>query len=63
MKGKFVVELELPKFATKTDAKGYVEDAVKSWHGSLFPGDFGDDGDPMFDLDSDTVKVRFFRRK
>lgn len=54
------VTFELPEGATKTEAKEYVLDAVSTWRGSLRPPgsyDEADDGDPMWGLDSDTVKV------
>jgi len=63
VKAKFVVELELPPTATKTDARGYIEECVRSWRGSLFPGNDFEDADPMWDLDPNSVKVSFYRRE
>jgi len=60
---RLVVELTLPEGATQTRARAYVEEAVQCWAGSLQPpgADLGDgtvaQGDPMFNLDKDTVKV------
>ena len=59
----FNVSFKLPEGATREQAKQYVVDAVSQWHGSLQPpgADLGDgtkaDGDPMFDLDANTVVV------
>jgi hypothetical protein len=60
MKVSFKVSFELPENATINDAYHYVEDSVASWHGSLRPAEsYGDNdpGDPMFNLNSDTVTV------
>lgn len=52
------VSFELPEGATVRAAQAYIADAVGSWHGSLKPTGHEDgDGDPMFDLDPDTIKV------
>lgn len=53
----FGVMLKLPKGATTTDARHYVEDALKNWHGAL-----ANDGDVMFHLDPDTVEVWSIRK-
>lgn len=63
---RLTVELKIPKLATHQEVRAYVEDAVKSWCGSLEPvgrsrGDSPETyttGDPMFDLDQDSVQVR-----
>ena len=57
---RVVIELEKPEDASFEDIASYVEDAVATWCGSLRPPrGYGphDDGDPMFELDRDTVKV------
>lgn len=57
----FIVSFELPDGADRDDAQTYVEEAVSSFQGSLRPpGAYGDDddGDPMFCLNSDSVRVR-----
>lgn len=64
MKRSFTVTMKIPEKATLWEAQLYIEDAVKSWHGSLEPPgvDSGDGtltkGNPMFDLDEDSVSVR-----
>ncbi len=57
MRTKFIVSVEIPLGATEADMKGYIEDAVSTWAGSLNPHD-----DPLFDLDRDKVKVTKFRK-
>jgi hypothetical protein len=62
---KFVVEFDLPPGAKEADAREYVTDAVVSWCGSLKPpgADEEDlDGDPMFDLNRDSIEVKRFVR-
>ena len=62
---ELVVSLTLPEGATRFKAREYVTEAVRSWSGSLQPpgADLGDgtyaEGDPMFDLDPDSVWVTF----
>ena len=54
------VTLQLPTGANRHDAKQYVLDAVRTWSGSLHPPfAYGEDdeGDPMFNLDRDKVRV------
>jgi hypothetical protein len=66
---EFIVRFKKPPDATTRDCKIYIEDAVGMWKSSLCPG--GSDGaggrldrDPMFDLDSDTIRVtRYVRRR
>ena len=56
----FRVSFVLPEGTTVQAAAEYVDAAVASWHGSLHPpGAMGEDdeGNPMFDLDGDTVGV------
>lgn len=60
---KLAVSFTLPEGATTAAAKDYVHDAVTTWAGSLFPGDEGYEGDPMFDLDRASVKVTLFKKK
>jgi hypothetical protein len=64
MKVSFVVSLDVPEGSSVTDVKDYIEDAVRTWCGSLrSAGGYGEDdpGDPMFYLDKDSVKVRRMR--
>lgn len=67
MKITFKVEFKRPPRATIAEMKEYIEAAVQSWRGSLYPGylDQRDDDspDPMWELDPDTVKVRRDRPK
>lgn len=62
------VELDVPYGSNKTDVKAYVLDAIQTHRGSLQPpfADLGDgtfaEGDPLFDLDADSVKVTFLRK-
>jgi hypothetical protein len=66
-KVKILVELVLPQGVETEEAVAYVREAVKSWAGSLQPpgtdgGGSNPDapGDPMFNLDAKTVKVRLW---
>ena len=67
MKITFKVEFKRPPRAKISEMKQYIEDAVQSWRGQLYPGylDQRDDDspDPMWELDPDTVKVRRDRPK
>ena len=64
MKRSFTVTMKIPEGVTLHRAKLYIEDAVRCWCGSLQPpgADLGDgthaEGDPMFNLDQDSVDVR-----
>lgn len=56
------VEAQLKKGVAKREFLSYVEDAVTTWCGSLRPpGAYSeaDPGDPLFDLDTTTVRVYF----
>lgn len=56
----FKVCLQRPEGATREDVRSYIEDAICSWAGSLKPPDLDPedpDGDPMFNLDRDSVTV------
>lgn len=53
----FTVTLDLPAGATLEGARSYIEDAVTTWCGSLFPGTEEDEADPFFSLDRKSVKV------
>jgi len=60
MKACFKVCLNLPENATREDARTYIDDAIRSWKGSLMPPETHLDypeGDPMFNLDPETVSV------
>jgi hypothetical protein len=60
----FTVSMTRPDGALIEDCRAYIQDAVSTWHGGLRPpGGYGDDdpGDPMFKLDSDSVKVKRHR--
>jgi hypothetical protein len=62
---RFSVSFELPEDASVAEARIYVMEAVRSWSGSLCPpgssnGDYPptiNDGDPMYNLKADTVRV------
>lgn len=61
----FLVEFDQPEGANISDCRAYILDAVSTWRGSLRPpGGYGDDdpGDPLFNLDGDTVRVNYHRR-
>ena len=61
----FVVSFELPEGATRTAAKEYVEDAVCVWAGALKPPCIDEEdpsGNPMFELNKDSVEVTVYRR-
>lgn len=63
----FRVSFVLPDGATIADARAYTEDAVATMKGCLMP--YGVDpedpnvGDPMADLDGDTVRVTKLRKR
>lgn len=52
---RFVVKLDMPDRATKTQVRDYIKDAVTSMKGCYPPED------PVRDLDNDMVEVWFFR--
>lgn len=57
---KVMVSLVLPDGATRKNAVDYVEDAVATMHGCLRPDGWdgeGGEGDPMFYLDSESVRA------
>lgn len=58
----FKVSFLLPEDCDIERAHGYIEESVRCWHGCLEPPHEDEDGgwtdgDPMFNLDPDTVKV------
>lgn len=56
----FLVSFIQPELASIRDCREYVDEAVASMKGSRRPpGAYGEDdyGDPMWELDPDTVKV------
>jgi len=61
----FKVSFALPEEATVAEARAYVEDAVATMKGCLRPYgwniEYPDDGDPMSELDEDTVRVTIFK--
>ena len=62
---EFKVSFELPSGATVALAQAYVQDAVGAWQGSLKPPGADEEdpeGDPMFDLDPETVQVTRLRK-
>ena len=65
----FEVSLTVPAGATVKQAKEYVSEAIRSWSGSLQPpgADLGEgtiaEGDPMFNLDPDSVFVVEFSKR
>jgi hypothetical protein len=50
---RYIVEVDHPPGVTGAQMKVYIEDAVASMKGSYHPED------PIFDLDGDTVVVKF----
>ena len=56
-KRKFIVELEMPQGASVTAVKEYIQHAVICERGHKDPLD------PMFELDTDTIKVTSFLEK
>jgi hypothetical protein len=58
-----LVSFPRPDGVTPEAALDYVEAAVRNWHGGLQPPDGEVDGDPMFFLNADTVKVRMTNDK
>jgi len=62
----FKVTLDIPTGASVRDAQEYILDAVQTWAGSLRPPgghDDCDEGDPMFGLDRNKVKVVRYRKE
>lgn len=64
---QFVVSFTIPRGATIAECRAYVEDWVQSGRGALRPPggeDENDPGDPMWRLDTNSVKVtRYNARK
>lgn len=63
---KILVSFDLPEGATRQQAVDYVEDAVSTMHGCYRPDNWdgeGGEGDPMFYLDSESVKATDTREK
>ena len=57
----FTVSFEIPPGATRDDCARYVEDAVTDYAGCLKPSDVDPEdpeGDPMFGINRDSIKVR-----
>jgi len=55
-----MVELDPPENTTPEMIGSYIADAVSTWKGSLRPPGSespSDPGDPLFELDGDSVKV------
>ncbi len=62
----FVVSFIQPRGANIEACRSYVEDAVTTWRGQCRPaGSYNDNdpGDPMFDLDANSVKVRRYNAR
>lgn len=53
----FLVSLDIPPGASIARTQDYILDAVRAWAGSLFPGNEEFAGDPLFNLDRDSVEV------
>lgn len=63
---EFKVSFVLPPRATVTEARAYVLDAISTMKGCRMPPGADDEfpeGDPIFGLDSDTIKVTQIRSK
>lgn len=61
----FTVTMKQPSRASITDCRDYIAEAVETWCGQCRPPgalDDNDDGDPMWALDSRTVKVKLFAK-
>lgn len=58
---EFKVSLVLPPEATVANTRDYIEDAVASFKGILRPP-WAEGGDPLFELDGNTVKVTAIRK-
>lgn len=57
----YIVRLTVPDLATNVDVIAYIDDAIRSWRGQTRPPlsySDNDPGDPMWELDPETVKVR-----
>lgn len=59
----FKVTLVLPEDVSMADMAAYIQDAVASMKGSSFPGDDEQDGDPLFFLEGDSIKVSYHQQK
>ena len=62
----FAVSLVLPSGARVAAMREYIEEAVATWHGQLRPPGAHDDldpGDPLFNLDADSVRVTHLRSR
>lgn len=59
-KTKFIVAFEIPVEATILDAEEYIKDAIKSYCGGLFTGDYDEEADPMYYLNKESVEVSVF---
>ena len=56
----FTVSLKVPSGATIRECQNYILEAVQIWRGQTRPPGLledSDPGDPMWDLDPDSVKV------
>ena len=60
---RFSVEFELPETAKLNDAYNYLIDAVTTMRGCYRPPDEESEGDPMWALDPDTVRVSLYRAR
>ena len=54
---RYTVSVEKPEGVTHAQMVGYIEDAVRTFKGGLFPDD------PLFDLNKDSVKVKLQRSR
>jgi hypothetical protein len=54
-KKKFLVKIEIPEDVTIAEMKDYIEDALLYWCKSY------SSEDPLFDLRSETIKVKSYR--
>lgn len=57
---RYAVTVRLPEGCSSTRMREYILDAVSSWSGSYEPStEFNNwEGDPLFDLDRDSITVR-----
>jgi len=61
----YAVEIERPVDVSKARMEEYIKGAISIWCGSFKPPDYDVnnlEGDPLFNLNQDSVKVKFIGR-
>lgn len=64
LKEQYIVSIKRPDGVSISQLEAYIEEAVECWCGSLMPpGADSEDpgGDPLFNIEKDSVFVRFFK--